>query len=505
MILAGMPRARPYKQLMLSRQQCHRLLVTSFVPPKLVGISENLVLAHAVVGSLAAERAFHLPLHAVRLAHDGDGELEDNPLHHALILLGVGVYLDALDVLPEYLLPLLLAVACPLAEHAACLLYGVEQRRLPANHVLELGVDAPDVFLHAAQVLIGGVQPVLHVAVLAVVHVIQRVQSVHLLRNLPDSGIRLPSGDFQPLQLRFQLGRVNLSIHALPDLLRELAVIHGLREGFQHLRINAPLRVLPPEVATLSVHELPVLASIVERVGVMLARPVLFLLAVDVAIKTRTAHGALQDSRQEMGMVQAVTLLVAHARLCPHLMDSHPRRLVDDCLVTPVMQLVVVLLHHVVLVAGSLDLLRPASAVGNLAHVDRVVQNALDEVRAECRVLAVLVRHLAVATVREPVGDARHAQTVQIHPVNHPDVLGGLRDDFQLAVLKHVAIRRLTAVPPALTGLLPPACHRLVQYVLALNLGHRCKNGDDQLSRILGRVDAVLDANQVHAMVLHPL
>ena len=247
------------------------------------------------------------------------------------------------------------------------------------------------------------------------------------------------------------------------------------------------------------------LAGVIERVGVMLAGAILFLLAVDVAVQTGTAHGALQDSRKQMGVVHAVALPAANARLRAHLMDAHPRRLVDDCLVNPVMQLVVVLLHHVVLVAGSLDLLRPAPAVGNLAHVDRVVQHALDEVRAERRILAVLVRHLAIATVRKPVGNARHAQTVQIHPVNHPDVLGGLGDDFQLAVLKHVAVRRLAAVPLSLTGLFPPACHRLVQDVLAFNLGHRRKDGDDQLSRLLGRVDAVLDANQVHAVVLHPL
>lgn len=119
--------------------------MASFVPPKFVDISENLVLAHAAVGSLAYERA--PPLHTVRLAHDGNGKLKDNPLHHASVLLNVGVYLDVLYVLPEYFLPLLLAVACPLAEHAACLLHGIKQRSLPANRVLELGVDAPDAFL----------------------------------------------------------------------------------------------------------------------------------------------------------------------------------------------------------------------------------------------------------------------------------------------------------------------------------------------------------------------
>ena len=73
------------------------------------------------------------------------------------------------------------------------------------------------------------------------------------------------------------------------------------------------------------------------------------------------------------------------------------------------------------------------------------------------------------------------------------------------SIFQLVAIRRKSAVPLALSGLLDAAFHGLDTNIFTLNLRHRRQNGDHQFSSIFGAVDTILHADQIHTKILHGL
>ena len=88
---------------------------------------------------------------------------------------------------------------------------------------------------------------------------------------------------------------------------------------------------------------------------------------------------------------------------------------------------------------------------------------------------------------------------------NHADCRCFFLIDEKLSLFQLVAIRRKAAVPFPFTGFLDSALHRLHTDVFTLNFSHSRKNGNHQLSRILGGINPVLHANQVNAKILHDL
>ena len=88
---------------------------------------------------------------------------------------------------------------------------------------------------------------------------------------------------------------------------------------------------------------------------------------------------------------------------------------------------------------------------------------------------------------------------------NHADCRCFFLIDEKLSLFQLVAIRRKAAIPFSFTGFLDSTLHCLHTDIFTLNFSHSRKNGNHQLSRILGGINPVLHANQIDAKVLHNL
>ena len=88
---------------------------------------------------------------------------------------------------------------------------------------------------------------------------------------------------------------------------------------------------------------------------------------------------------------------------------------------------------------------------------------------------------------------------------NHADRRCFFLIDEKLSFFQLIAIRRKTAVPFPFTGFLDSALHRLHTDIFTLNFSHSRKNGNHQLSRILGGIDPILHTNQIDTEILHHL
>ena len=88
---------------------------------------------------------------------------------------------------------------------------------------------------------------------------------------------------------------------------------------------------------------------------------------------------------------------------------------------------------------------------------------------------------------------------------NHADCRSFFLIDEKLPFFQPVAIWRKAAIPFSLTGFLDSALHGLHTDIFTLNFSHSRKNGNHQLSRILGGINPVLHANQIDTEILHDL
>ena len=88
---------------------------------------------------------------------------------------------------------------------------------------------------------------------------------------------------------------------------------------------------------------------------------------------------------------------------------------------------------------------------------------------------------------------------------NHANCRRFFLIDEKLSLFQLVAIRRKAAIPFSFTGFLDSALHCLHTDIFTLNFSHSRKNGNHQLSRIFGRIDPILHANQIDTEILHDL
>jgi len=174
--------------------------------------------------------------------------------------------------------------------------------------------------------------------------------------------------------------------------------------------------------------------------------------------------------------------------------------------VQSVNQQIVILLHQPVIISGTMHLFRPSSAISDFPAVNRIFQNPADQRRIKQGIFPVLPLDFV-----NPVGRKVFCKTVctaiRMHILvkNHADRRCFFLIDEKLSLFQPVAIWRKAAVPFPFTGFLDSALHRLHTDIFTLNFSHSRKNGNHQLSRILGGIDPVLHANQVNAKILHDL
>ena len=94
---------------------------------------------------------------------------------------------------------------------------------------------------------------------------------------------------------------------------------------------------------------------------------------------------------------------------------------------------------------------------------------------------------------------------MDITVINEPYDLCFVLGDHQLTIDQFVAVRGKSAVPAAFFCLLFTSCHGLGPDVFTLDLRNSGQHGDHQLPGILGTVDPVFHADQVHTEILHQL
>lgn len=94
---------------------------------------------------------------------------------------------------------------------------------------------------------------------------------------------------------------------------------------------------------------------------------------------------------------------------------------------------------------------------------------------------------------------------MDIQLINQPDGFGFFFVNVKFAVDKIVAIRGKATVPFAFTGFLNASFHSLNADVFTFDFSHSGQDGNHQLASILGAVDAIFYADQIHTEVLHHL
>ena len=94
---------------------------------------------------------------------------------------------------------------------------------------------------------------------------------------------------------------------------------------------------------------------------------------------------------------------------------------------------------------------------------------------------------------------------VNILVIDDTDGLCFFLVDNQFSTHQLIPIGSKAAVPAALPRFLAAALHGLDTDILTLDLRHGRQDGDHQFTRVLGRINAILNAHQVDAKILHNL
>ena len=183
-----------------------------------------------------------------------------------------------------------------------------------------------------------------------------------------------------------------------------------------------------------------------------------------------------------------------------------PKLIRDNRLMPAVEQLILGLFDAVIFVAGAFDFLVFVSAIGDFAGINRVVQYSLDKGFCDTAVQVVLASVLCIAIRVEPLRNAGVAQVGVCElfkdDANQPG-FGFL--NRELALFQLVTVGGLSAVPLALPRFLPASGHGLRLDVLALQLRYSGQNGKKYLPSGGSGINAVLNAHEIDAVVLHEL
>ena len=300
------------------------------------------------------------------------------------------------------------------------------------------------------------------------------VKCINFLYQSGLDGIALAKLFFVVCNLLFDSGSIHFHADFLLHQSGKLRIAdqlgnHLCDSGFQEFFVDLLLIV-----ALVTTGHGAVFAAVV--VEILVLRAVCLVLDTLIAVHTGSADRAFEQACQQMHLV-ILTMVDLLVFLCLgnqfHLCIM-PEFFGNKCFVQTIDQQIVVLFNKTVIVSCAMHLFRPASAIGDLAAVNRIFQYPADKRRIKQRILAVLSLDFSNAMIGEVSG-----KTVCAHVGMHVLV----KDDadcfcfflihIQLAFFKRISIRSKAAVPFALTGFLDSALHRLNTDILTLDLGNR--------------------------------
>ena len=159
-----------------------------------------------------------------------------------------------------------------------------------------------------------------------------------------------------------------------------------------------------------------------------------------------------------------------------------------------------------IFVPGAVNFFKFAATKGNLSAVDGVFQNGTNQCCTEKGRGAVLTGEFLKAVGLQIFGKTICTRVcVDVLLKNRANGRGFVLVDLQHTVNQTIAIRRKTPVPAAFSCLLDASFHGLDTDVFALDLCNSRQNGDHQLARVLGGINAIFHADQVHTKILHDL
>ncbi len=353
------------------------------------------------------------------------------------------------------------------------------------------------------------IKPPLQVAELALIASVGGVKRVNLVHEHAHALVvsRLLAPD--ALGVLAQLLHVGLVVDAAAQCLHERVRTRRQLHHLYDLGIHVLLRVLAAEGTGRPTRLRRVRAVV--RVGGLSPRAVLLDLS-PVRVRGHLAP-ALRAHEQPVQQVHVPVVVPLGVRLpgAHDCLGGRPGRLVDDCLVPAVVDLVPVALHHVRLAARALDDLGAPAPVGNLADV-----HGIDDHPRYRGVPEGLHGRVAASGLRDavPVQPRRYRHRplvlVGVHLEDAPNDLRLVLIDHKLLELaapvhEPITVRGLPAVPVALAGLLLASAHGLGADVVALHLGEHGGDGKHRLAHRRGGVDAVLNAAKLHAVILEHL
>ena len=177
-----------------------------------------------------------------------------------------------------------------------------------------------------------------------------------------------------------------------------------------------------------------------------------------------------------------------------------------DALVQAIHQQIILLWNLMILVPGAVDLFELTATKGDFSAVDGVFQNGANQCCTEKGRGAVLTGEFLKAVGLQIFGKTICTRVcVDVLLKNRANGRGFVLVDLQHTVNQTIAIRRKTPVPAAFSCLLDASFHGLDTDVFALDLCNSRQDRNHQLACVLGGINAIFHADQVHTKILHDL
>ena len=159
-----------------------------------------------------------------------------------------------------------------------------------------------------------------------------------------------------------------------------------------------------------------------------------------------------------------------------------------------------------IIIPCTYDLFNLSAAISDISTVHRVSQYLSYKRCREQFSLSVLSGNFSDTMIFKIFRDSVCSGiSIDILVEYNPDRFRFFFIDFKLTIYDFISVWRKSTIPFSFTGFLHSSLHSLDTDILFFNLSNSREDGDDQFSGILGRVNAIFNAYQIDAVILHNL
>ena len=234
----------------------------------------------------------------------------------------------------------------------------------------------------------------------------------------------------------------------------------------------------------------------------------LVLTPSDGSHKTPAADRTFNDTRQNMLMIHAVSLIPFYTGIFSPEPCRLPEIPVYDCLVHPINNHIIISHDSLIFIPAAFDLFGLMPSVNDLSGINGIIKDLHYKTSGEIIQFLLLYLLFRISVLIQIITDSVCSKPL-MSKLCEDDLydLRLFRIDDQRAVLgiQRVPEWSLPAVPLALSGFLAASFHRLYQNVFSFYFGNSRQNRNSQLTGILGRINPVFHADQVYTEILYIL